>query len=83
MSKYRFIDTIGAGGISNPCVNPIFDETVTAPPRIELENNGNISEAALFTKNVDRHATIGAPPQADDRPDDWDLFGEDLDPPRV
>jgi len=75
VNKYRFLETIGAGGESNPCVRPIFDETIAAPPRFEVcENTGAISENTDFTRNVERHVTIGAPPTQVERQTVDDLF---------
>lgn len=64
VNKFRFLETGGAGGESNPCVEPIFDETIAAPPRFEVDAAGGVSENTAFTRNVDRHVTIGAPPAA-------------------
>lgn len=42
VSKYRFLETIGAGGTSNPCVDPLFDATIDTATRIEPTDNGSI-----------------------------------------
>jgi hypothetical protein len=31
VSKFRFVETVGAGGESNPCIDLIFYETIDAP----------------------------------------------------
>jgi hypothetical protein len=64
VSEFRFLETTGAGGDSNPCVDPIFDEIIPAPPRIEVDMDGGISENTAFIKTVDRHVTIGAGPRS-------------------
>jgi hypothetical protein len=64
VKNFRFLETTGAGGESNPCVEPLLDETIDAPIRIEVDENGGIHENHdLHTaKNVERNATIGAIP---------------------
>lgn len=76
VQKFRFLETTGAGGESNPCVEPIFDETIEAPIRVEMSENGGIFENHDMhtAKNVDRNATIGAVPTADIRRTTDDLF---------
>ena len=37
ISKFRFLETTGKGGESNPCVAPIFDETMDAPQRVVVD----------------------------------------------
>jgi hypothetical protein len=62
ISSFRVIETIGAGGESNPCVNPIFDETIHAPVRVEVvASSGMMEQADLHAtrKEVDQHATVG------------------------
>jgi hypothetical protein len=77
VSKFRFLETTGRGGDSNPCVDPIFDEIIPAPPRIEVDmDTGGISENIAFTKTVDRHVTIGAGPRSGNRGTLEDLFPE-------
>ena len=63
VSKFRFLETTGKGGESNPCVEPIFDETIDAPIRVQ-SHNGEVKEIYDLhsSKNVDNHATIGALP---------------------
>eukprot|EP00538_Stauroneis_constricta_P013320 CAMPEP_0119555888 /NCGR_PEP_ID=MMETSP1352-20130426/7982_1 /TAXON_ID=265584 /ORGANISM="Stauroneis constricta, Strain CCMP1120" /LENGTH=333 /DNA_ID=CAMNT_0007602745 /DNA_START=39 /DNA_END=1036 /DNA_ORIENTATION=- len=70
VSKFRFLETTGAGGDSNPCIDPIFDETVEAPPRVEITQYGSVSEAIdlhITAQTADRSATIGALPSAQQR----------------
>ena len=69
VNKFRFVETVGAGGESNPCIHPTFDETIAAPPRFEVDlTTGGVSENTAFTRNVlERHVTIGAPPVPVDR----------------
>lgn len=59
ISKYRFLETTGAGGESNPCVEPIFDETILAPIKVETCERGNISEMHFIDSNLEKSATIG------------------------
>jgi hypothetical protein len=77
ISKFRFVETMGAGGDSNPCVEPIlFDDTVDAPPRVEVKMDGGINESNGFSKNVDRHVTIGSTPVLTAKPALNNLFPE-------
>jgi hypothetical protein len=46
ISKFRFLETVGEGGESNPCIRPIFDETVEAPPRVRIGVTGAIEQDA-------------------------------------
>ena len=73
ISKFRFLETTGQGGESNPCVGPIFEETMDAPSRVVVDAVGQVSVLAPHeTYNLPnvgsgqfeetRHATIGAPP---------------------
>jgi len=80
VSKFRFLETTAAGGESNPCVDPIFDETIEAPPRIEVAVHGAISETTDLhaAKNVERSVTIGALPEANARGSLDGLFDEPL-----
>lgn len=60
VSKFRFVETTGAGGESNPCVGPIFDETIVAPLRVQVQGTNTIIHEDLHTaKVVERSATIG------------------------
>jgi hypothetical protein len=62
ISSFRVIETIGAGGESNPCVNPIFDETIHAPVRVQVVSSVMIMEHAdlhATRKEVEQHATVG------------------------
>ena len=61
VSKFRFLETTGEGGESNPCKAPIFDEYVEAPPRVEVGISGLIEQTLDLhsEKLVDRSATIG------------------------
>ena len=81
ISKFRFLETVGAGGTSNPCVNPIFDETVAAPPRMAVqENGGGAVYQVMFSKQTgERNATIGAVRGTEDRTTVQELFPGDDD----
>lgn len=41
--RFRFLETIGKGGDSNPCVDPIFDEYMDAPTRVTVGATGQVS----------------------------------------
>ena len=38
VNKFRFVETTGEGGDSNPCKNPLFDFTIEAPLRVVPRN---------------------------------------------
>ena len=77
VDRYRFLETVGAGGESDPCVSPFFDETILAPTRV-LMNGGQASGMDLHTsKKVEFSATIGAVQQMEQRPRADSLFGEE------
>mmetsp|Transcript_2166 Transcript_2166/g.3998 ORF Transcript_2166/g.3998 Transcript_2166/m.3998 type:complete len:569 (+) Transcript_2166:2728-4434(+) len=40
--KFRFLETTGEGGDSNPCVGPLFDETIEAPTRTVVDTRGHV-----------------------------------------
>lgn len=74
VDRYRFLETTGAGGESDPCVDPLFDETIMAPKRV-LMNGGHASEMDLHTsKKVEASATIGAIQKKEQRPRADSLF---------
>jgi len=79
VSKYRFLETTGAGGESNPCIDPIFDEYVEAPPRIQVQENGIIDEVTESLKMRGSVATIGALPKIEQRPSLERLFSSNAD----
>lgn len=79
LPKFRVLETTGEGGESNPCIAPIFDEIVEAPPRVEIGINGDIQRTIdLHTaKIVDRSATIGnLPPSHESKPSMDGLFDD-------
>ncbi len=41
--RFRFLETRGKGGDSNPCVEPIFDESMDAPTRVTVDATGQVS----------------------------------------
>jgi len=43
--QYRFLETMGEGGESNPCYKPLFDETIDAPLRHKVEIDGTVTES--------------------------------------
>ena len=83
VSKFRFLETTGIGGESNPCIEPIFDQTLEAPTRLVVHDSGHITA----TDNLhlpspapkDRNATIGALPDNTTRNTMIGLFEEEDD----
>mmetsp|Transcript_5681 Transcript_5681/g.9604 ORF Transcript_5681/g.9604 Transcript_5681/m.9604 type:complete len:452 (+) Transcript_5681:37-1392(+) len=60
VDKYRFIETMGEGGESNPCYKPIYDEIIEAPARHEVHIDGTVeSRNAQVSDVLERHNTIG------------------------
>lgn len=60
--KFRFLETTGAGGDSNPCEKPLFDETMVAPLKVGAFRADKTDNAAGLT-NLDRNAlTTGRAP---------------------
>ena len=60
IGQYRFLETMGEGGESNPCYKPLYDETIDAPLRHKVAIDGTIKEKkTLRTHTVDAHKTIG------------------------
>jgi len=50
--KFRFLETTGESGDSNPCAKPLFDETMTAPIKV-VPQGGQRTEGVT---NADRNA---------------------------
>lgn len=44
VDRYRFLETTGEGGDSNPCLNPIYDEIIEAPLRHTVDLDGTVRE---------------------------------------
>lgn len=66
IGKYRFIETMGEGGESNPCFNPLYDETIDAPLQHRVKIDGSVEErkslrahTADYDKHEQRRGTIG------------------------
>ena len=62
VDKYRFLETMGEGGESNPCYKPLFDETIYAPIKHKVEIDGSVKEkTSLKSANeiAQQHLTIG------------------------
>lgn len=61
--RFRFLETRGKGGDSNPCVAPIFDETMDAPTRVTVDATGQVSVVGshhlLPTANLNNHRNNG------------------------
>jgi hypothetical protein len=63
VGKFRFIETGGAGGESNPCKNPLYDETILAPSRLKTSKSGEVSETTNLHLRVEDPSscrTVGA-----------------------
>jgi hypothetical protein len=54
--KYRFVETTGEGGDSNPCVKPLFDVTMAAPPKAAPKGGGRTGRKEDMLSNADRNA---------------------------
>lgn len=80
VSKFRFLETTGAGGESNPCFHPIFDETIEAPRPVGVTRTGMLQETTDLhaQKVIDNRLTIGALPQSNDTGTIDGLFDEPL-----
>jgi hypothetical protein len=61
IDKYRFIETMGEGGESNPCYKPIYDEIIEAPARHEVHIDGTVErrKTLVSTAISETHTTIG------------------------
>ena len=63
VSKFRFIETGGAGGESNPCKDPLYDETMLAPSRFKTSKSGEVSTTTnlhLRSEDPSSSRTVGA-----------------------
>jgi hypothetical protein len=63
ISKFRFLETGGAGGESNPCKDPLYDETMLAPSRFKTSKSGEVSETTnlhLRVEDPSSSRTVGA-----------------------
>ena len=45
INQYRFLETMGEGGESNPCYKPLFEEVIDAPLRHKVGIDGTITES--------------------------------------
>ena len=54
--KYRFVETTGEGGDSNPCVKPLFDVTIAAPPKAVPKGGGRTGRKEDILSNAERNA---------------------------
>lgn len=60
IGKFRFLETMGEGGESNPCFKPLYDETIDAPSRHTVGIDGSVAKQnALKIQQADTHQTIG------------------------
>lgn len=56
--SYRFLETKGEGGESNPCYKPLYDETINAPLQHTVGIDGNITEGRHSQTHL-QQMTIG------------------------
>ncbi|KAL7526101.1 hypothetical protein ACHAWF_001633 [Thalassiosira exigua] len=60
IGKFRFMETMGAGGESNPCHQPLYDEIINAPLRHTVNIDGTVTERrSMRSHAVDENLTIG------------------------
>ena len=60
ISNYRFLETMGEGGESNPCYKPLYDETIDAPLRHTVGIDGTVTKRKILQSHtVNKHLTIG------------------------
>lgn len=59
IDQYRFLETMGEGGESNPCFRPIYDETIRAPVRHNVGLTGAITEDKGVVQVAEGQRTIG------------------------
>ena len=62
IDKYRFLETMGEGGESNPCYKPLFDETISAPVRHRVNLDGKVKEKTSLSSRdavAQNHMSIG------------------------
>jgi len=86
INKFRFLETTGEGGESNPCYKPIFDDTVYAPLKYgntsgSVDNTGSMnSNNNMSNVNLDQSAnTIGVAMETS-RASVFDLFDKEKIP---
>jgi len=59
ISRYRFLETMGEGGESNPCYKPLYDETIDAPLQHTVGIAGDITEGKKSQTQYQQQMTIG------------------------
>lgn len=61
VDKYRFIETMGEGGESNPCYKSIYDEIIEAPSRHAVHIDGTVESKNTMVGSAvaENHTTIG------------------------
>lgn len=61
IDKYRFIESSGEGGESNPCYKPLYDETIDAPLRHRVSIDGAVTERmGLQSRARANRMTVGS-----------------------
>ena len=61
IDKYRFIESSGEGGESNPCYKPLYDETIDAPVRHKVSIDGAVTEkTGLQSRARTNRMTVGS-----------------------
>ena len=81
VEKYRFLETMGEGGESNPCYRPIYDEIIDAPLRHTVAIDGSVEEKRIHSTphQVDGNLTFGRVSLATDRNFISESTGDDDD----
>ena len=51
VGEYRFLETTGEGGESNPCVKPIYEEIIEAPRRHNVTRDGKKNKVVCEVAN--------------------------------
>jgi len=59
IGSYRFLETMGEGGESNPCYKPLYDETIDAPLQHTVGIAGDITEGKKSQTQHQQPMTIG------------------------
>mmetsp|Transcript_8909 Transcript_8909/g.19276 ORF Transcript_8909/g.19276 Transcript_8909/m.19276 type:complete len:278 (-) Transcript_8909:148-981(-) len=59
IGSYRFLETMGEGGESNPCYKPLYDETIDAPLQHTVGIAGDITEGKKSQTQHQQLMTIG------------------------
>lgn len=73
IGRFRFLETMGEGGESNPCYKPIYDEYIEAPKQHTVEIDGTVKERKTTkARKVSHNASLTIGPTNN-------FLGEELD----